>query len=225
MNPRDHALAVYEPAAGSSGPRRPCWPSSSWPAGTAPISGSTNRSSSGRPRPAAVSRWSPPKAVIRPTGWCWPQEPGPVIWCRSLPVGGRAADLLLGRARLCRRTGYERYADLPIYIESTDGNGEFYGFPMIDGPDGGLKLAFYRQNDGLTTTAETVDRTVHPHEREAVLARARQLFPHLTGRVSGPRPASTPRPPTTPSSSARCPKRPRWWSPSASPATASSSSR
>ena len=58
---------------------------------------------------------------------------------------------------------YESYAELPVYIESTDGNGEFYGFPMVDGPDGGLKLAFYRQNDGLTTTAETVDRVVHPH--------------------------------------------------------------
>jgi glycine/D-amino acid oxidase-like deaminating enzyme len=71
----------------------------------------------------------------------------------------------------------------PIYVEETDRNGVFYGFPMIDGPEGGLKFAFYRQNDGQTTSPDTVDRTVHDHEIAAVLARARQLFPFLTSRV------------------------------------------
>ena len=76
---------------------------------------------------------------------------------------------------------YESYADgHPVYIEETDGNGLLYGFPMIDGPDGGLKLAFYRQNIG-TTTPETIDRTVHADEVDAIRRRAVQLFPHLTG--------------------------------------------
>lgn len=47
-------------------------------------------------------------------------------------------------------------------------------------PDGGLKLAFYRQNVGFTTP-ETIDRTVHADEVEAMRRRAVQLFPHLTG--------------------------------------------
>ena len=55
-----------------------------------------------------------------------------------------------------------------------------YGFPMIDGPDGGLKLAFYRQNISFTTP-QTIDRTVHPEEVDAMRRRAVQLFPHLTG--------------------------------------------
>jgi sarcosine oxidase len=78
---------------------------------------------------------------------------------------------------------YERYAaGHPVYIEETDGNGWVYGFPMVDGPEGGLKIAFYRQNVG-TTTPETIDRTVHPDEVDAMRRRALQLFPHLTGRL------------------------------------------
>ncbi|WP_307793702.1 N-methyl-L-tryptophan oxidase [Actinotalea soli] len=78
---------------------------------------------------------------------------------------------------------YEAYTDAehPVYVESTDGNGTMYGFPMIDGPAGGLKLAYFR--NGVETTAETVDRTVRPEEVEEVRARALQLFPQLTGPV------------------------------------------
>jgi glycine/D-amino acid oxidase-like deaminating enzyme len=77
--------------------------------------------------------------------------------------------------------GYEAYAaDHPVYIEETDGNSLIYGFPMIDGPEGGLKLAFYRQNVG-TTTPDAIDRIVHPDEVAALRRRALQLFPHLTG--------------------------------------------
>ena len=63
---------------------------------------------------------------------------------------------------------YQRYAEgHPVYIEETDGNGMIYGFPMVDGPEGGLKLAFYRQND-RTTTPQTIDRTVHQQEVDAM---------------------------------------------------------
>ncbi len=70
------------------------------------------------------------------------------------------------------------YARQPVFIDDTGGHGEFYGFPMVDGPDGGIKMAFYRQNQG-TTTPETVDRDVHPDEIAAAIARGRRLFPHL----------------------------------------------
>jgi sarcosine oxidase len=79
---------------------------------------------------------------------------------------------------------YEAYVEgHPVYLEETDGNGQLYGFPMVDGPAGGLKLAFYRQNHGLTTTPQTIDRTIHAEEIEEMVQRSRQLFPHLSGRL------------------------------------------
>lgn len=60
-----------------------------------------------------------------------------------------------------------------MYVEETDGNGEVYGFPMSDGPDGGLKLGFFRK--GTPTTPQRVERTVHQHEVDAMRARATQL--------------------------------------------------
>lgn len=79
---------------------------------------------------------------------------------------------------------YSSYAaeNHPVYIEETDGNGELYGFPMADGPDGGMKLAFFRLQ-GSPTTPQTIDRVVRDGEAEAMRARARQLFPNLTGPV------------------------------------------
>jgi sarcosine oxidase len=68
---------------------------------------------------------------------------------------------------------------LPVYIEETDHNRDIYGFPMVDGPAGGLKLAFF--NTFAETDPDAVDRTVTEVEAEATRARARQLFPHLTG--------------------------------------------
>ncbi|GAA2839764.1 N-methyl-L-tryptophan oxidase [Crossiella cryophila] len=62
----------------------------------------------------------------------------------------------------------------PIYIwEAADGI-QAYGFPASDGPDGGAKVAFFR--GGQTCTPETIDRTVHPHEIEAM---RRQMLPRI----------------------------------------------
>ena len=76
---------------------------------------------------------------------------------------------------------YERYTDAehPVYIEATHSNGQLYGFPMVDGPAGGLKLGYFRK--GVDTTPQTVDRTVHPDEVEDMQQRALELMPHLTG--------------------------------------------
>ena len=74
---------------------------------------------------------------------------------------------------------YEHWRDLPVYIEETDHNRDIYGFPMVDGPAGGLKLAFF--NTFEQADPDAVDRTVTEAETEATRARARQLFPHLTG--------------------------------------------
>lgn len=78
---------------------------------------------------------------------------------------------------------YERYSDAqhPVYIEETHSNQQIYGFPMTDGPAGGLKLGFFRK--GSPTTANTIDRNVYDHEIVEMRERALQLFPYLTGPV------------------------------------------
>ncbi|BDZ41599.1 N-methyltryptophan oxidase [Paraoerskovia sediminicola] len=67
----------------------------------------------------------------------------------------------------------------PVYIEETHGNGQVYGFPLTDGPDGGFKLAFFRH--GRPTSADDLDRVVTEDEVAAMRVRAVQLFPDLTG--------------------------------------------
>ena len=74
---------------------------------------------------------------------------------------------------------YEHWRDLPVYIEETDHNRDIYGFPMVDGPEGGLKLALF--NTFVQADPDAVDRATTEAETEGTRARARQLFPHLTG--------------------------------------------
>ncbi|MFD4544278.1 N-methyl-L-tryptophan oxidase [Streptomyces bauhiniae] len=67
----------------------------------------------------------------------------------------------------------------PIYIwENADGV-QVYGFPAIDGPERGAKVAFFRK--GQHTTPETIDRTVHAHEVRAMADHMAGLIPDLPG--------------------------------------------
>jgi sarcosine oxidase len=67
----------------------------------------------------------------------------------------------------------------PIFIwEDPDGT-QVYGFPAIDGPDGGVKVAFFRH--GVETTADTIDRDVHPDEVAAMAAAMARHVPRLPG--------------------------------------------
>ncbi|WP_093609010.1 N-methyl-L-tryptophan oxidase [Streptomyces indicus] len=68
----------------------------------------------------------------------------------------------------------------PIYIWEDSADVQIYGFPAIDGPDGGAKVAFFRKN-GAPCTPETIDRTVHRHEIDAMAAQARRHLPTLPG--------------------------------------------
>jgi sarcosine oxidase len=77
--------------------------------------------------------------------------------------------------------GVEPYAmdRQPIWIhEAVDGK-SLYGFPTMDGPDGGVKTAFFRQ--GVVCTPETIDRTVHPDEVAYIAGRLESLVPTLPG--------------------------------------------
>lgn len=67
----------------------------------------------------------------------------------------------------------------PIWIhEAVDGM-SVYGFPAMDGADGGVKTAFFRH--GVVCTPETIDRTVHPDEVAHIAGRLRSLVPTLPG--------------------------------------------
>jgi len=81
------------------------------------------------------------------------------------------------------RVPYAAYSDAhhPVYIEETHGNGQVYGFPMTDGPAGGLKLGYFRK--GTPTTPQTIDRNVSDAEVDDMRRRALQLFPRLTGAL------------------------------------------
>ncbi len=78
------------------------------------------------------------------------------------PVGGTAA-----------------YTDHPIFIDENASGMQIYGFPAIDGPRGGVKVAFFRK--GVECTPETIDRRVHPHEVREMRERVGQLLPALNG--------------------------------------------
>ncbi|MEU4221088.1 N-methyl-L-tryptophan oxidase [Actinoplanes sp. NPDC026623] len=67
----------------------------------------------------------------------------------------------------------------PIYIWEDATGSQIYGFPAIDGPDGGAKVAFFRR--GGVTTPETIDREVHADEIRAMADRARRNLPDLPG--------------------------------------------
>jgi sarcosine oxidase len=68
----------------------------------------------------------------------------------------------------------------PVYIwEDAEGT-QVYGFPAIDGPDGGAKIAFFRR--GTPTAPEDLDRGVHDDEIAEMAAAAGSHLPDLPGR-------------------------------------------
>lgn len=81
------------------------------------------------------------------------------------------------------RPVYEDYAvgRQPVFIERTDGNDQVYGFPIADGPAGGIKIGFFHEE--RPTDPDALDRTVLPFEVARMQARALELFPHLTGQL------------------------------------------
>jgi sarcosine oxidase len=67
----------------------------------------------------------------------------------------------------------------PIYIWENETGTQIYGFPAIDGPDGGAKVAFFRR--GVATTPETIDREVHEDEIKAMAEETGRHLPSLPG--------------------------------------------
>jgi len=84
---------------------------------------------------------------------------------------------------LSDQTSYPGLRDSPVYIwwPGGDADGGIYGFPMIDGPAGGAKVA--REQYLVETTADEVDRTVTADEIEEMYEHhVRGRLPGLSGR-------------------------------------------
>uniref|UniRef100_UPI0006E32B86 N-methyl-L-tryptophan oxidase n=1 Tax=Streptomyces phaeochromogenes TaxID=1923 RepID=UPI0006E32B86 len=67
----------------------------------------------------------------------------------------------------------------PIYIWEDADNVQVYGFPSIDGPELGAKVAFFRK--GVECTPENIDRTVHEDEIGAMADHMSRCIPDLPG--------------------------------------------
>jgi sarcosine oxidase len=75
--------------------------------------------------------------------------------------------------------GTSSFVDHPIFIDENAHGEQIYGFPAIDGPDGGVKVAFFRK--GVVCTPETIDRTVREQEIDEMRTRVAELLPALDG--------------------------------------------
>lgn len=185
MNPRDHAFGLYEENAGYTRPEETTianaqvarrkgaqlhygQPVTHWAA--TPGGGVEVVTSQGR--------YGADRLVITPGAWA-PQ----LLVDSGFPIRVERQVFYWFTPEFTDEVPYERYAspDHPVYIEETDGNSEIYGFPMIDGADGGLKLGYFRR--AAETTPQTIDRTVHEHEVVEMRRRALELFPRLTGSL------------------------------------------
>jgi sarcosine oxidase len=75
--------------------------------------------------------------------------------------------------------GTAPFENQPIFIAENAAGRQIYGFPAIDGPTGGVKVAFFRK--GIVCTPESIDRVVHPQEVAEMRSRVSELLPALDG--------------------------------------------
>ncbi|MBV2363690.1 N-methyl-L-tryptophan oxidase [Streptomonospora nanhaiensis] len=68
----------------------------------------------------------------------------------------------------------------PVYVWEDARGVQIYGFPAYEGPQDGVKAAFFRK--GAPCTPDTVERSVAPEEVEAMAAHLRDRLPDLPGR-------------------------------------------
>lgn len=73
--------------------------------------------------------------------------------------------------------GGAAFTDHPIFIDENASGAQIYGFPAIDGPGGGVKVAFFRK--GISCTPDDIDRTVGAHEVAEMRTRVGELLPAL----------------------------------------------
>jgi sarcosine oxidase len=74
-----------------------------------------------------------------------------------------------------------RYGHFPIFIWETADGASPYGFPAIDGPNGGVKVAFYRAPEVERCDPDSVDRVLRPREIALMRQAVEPLLPALRG--------------------------------------------
>ncbi|MBS1802129.1 MAG: N-methyl-L-tryptophan oxidase [Acidobacteria bacterium] len=80
--------------------------------------------------------------------------------------------------------GVERFLPgrFPIFIsEDAAGGHASYGFPAIDGLEGGIKVAIHGSQ--VECTPESVDRAIHESDVEKVIAALRRRIPSIDGKL------------------------------------------
>lgn len=70
----------------------------------------------------------------------------------------------------------------PVFLlEDAGGGAHGYGFPAIDGPEGGMKVAIHGSAD--VCTLDTVDREIHERDLRRIVEQLRVRIPALDGEV------------------------------------------
>lgn len=77
--------------------------------------------------------------------------------------------------------GVAPFVDHPVYVSELSDGRQIYGFPAMDGPDGGAKVAFFRR--GRDTDPDRLDRVVTDDEVAEMRARVAATLPGLAGPV------------------------------------------
>jgi monomeric sarcosine oxidase len=125
--------------------------------------------------------WGADRLVITAGAWA------PVLLAElGLPLTVQRQVMYWLQPEFTAASDHPAYTDdrLPVYIEeSAARDHQLYGFPMIDGPDGGLKIGIHHGSIIRETTADDLDRTVSDAEVAAVTERSRQLIPAIGPRL------------------------------------------
>jgi sarcosine oxidase len=111
--------------------------------------------------------------------------PGP--WAPNL-LGGLGVPMVVERQVLFwfqPRAGVEAFSPdrFPIYIWQRADGVTPYGFPSVDGADGGVKIAFYRKKVSEPCTPETVDREIREDDVAEIRAAISEFLPALDGEL------------------------------------------
>jgi sarcosine oxidase len=69
----------------------------------------------------------------------------------------------------------------PIYIWHESDERQPYGFPAVDGPEGGVKVAFFRKPQREVCTPESVDRRIREEDIGTLRESIRRFLPSLDG--------------------------------------------
>jgi sarcosine oxidase len=179
MTPADDEVGLYEAVAGFVRPEETV---------TAHLERAARRGAELRFEEPALS-WTAAGDGVRVTTTAGTYEAGHLVICPGAWAPEVLADLGLPLT-VERQVMYWFQPDVgaapstpdrqPVWIHGA-ADLQLYGFPAIDGPDGGVKAAFFRR--GEACTPETIDREVHPDEVAFIADHLRALMPTMPGRL------------------------------------------